>query len=139
MLLFNFGFCEPPKILLQVLALITWSIWWAGIWWFVNYVSNFEIDARHVRGIIPCDKKSRGENGFLIWPFLNLTGQLAKIGGLRHIFQLNLYRWDLMFYLFVFVSYANGFMIWPFFDPYWSFGENRGSLSYFWIEPVQET
>ena len=45
-------------------------------------------------------EKSRGANGFWIWPHLTLTGPLVKIGGLRHIFESYLYRYDSMFYRF---------------------------------------
>ena len=46
------------------------------------------------------DEKSRDANGFSIWPHLTLTGPLVKIGGLRHIFESYLYRYDSMFYRF---------------------------------------
>ena len=45
-------------------------------------------------------EKSRDANGFSIWPHLTLTGPLVKIGGLRHIFESYLYRYDNMFYRF---------------------------------------
>ena len=46
------------------------------------------------------DEKSRGANGFWIWPFLTLTGPLVKIGGLSDILESYLYRYDIMFYRF---------------------------------------
>ena len=45
-------------------------------------------------------EKSRGANGFWIWPHLTLTGPLVKIGGLSDIFESYLYRYENMFYRF---------------------------------------
>ena len=45
-------------------------------------------------------EKSRGANGFSIWPFLTLTGPLVKIGGQKLIFELYQYWYENMFYRF---------------------------------------
>ena len=45
-------------------------------------------------------EKSRGTNGFSIWPFLTLTGPLVKIGGQKLILELYQYWYENMFYRF---------------------------------------
>ena len=45
-------------------------------------------------------EKSRGANGFSIWPFLTLTGPLVKIGGQKLILELYQYWYENMFYRF---------------------------------------
>ena len=73
-----------------------------------NFISFFMVKKRaenlYLGGF--WGEKSRGANGFSIWPFLTLTGPLVKIGGQKLILELYQYWYENMFYRFELVSYA---------------------------------